>query len=137
MRSLFPGTLEVLHKNLDLRQERHTVLTSNIANAETPGYIAKDVYFEDALREAAAPSARDALQRTHPRHLSAPVPTVQEVRGTLAASASDDVGNDLNTVSLEQEMAKLTMNTFHYTASIEILKRMFGQIKRAIGEGGR
>jgi flagellar basal-body rod protein FlgB len=34
---LFSSTLDVLHKTLDLRQQRHTVLASNIANAETPG----------------------------------------------------------------------------------------------------
>jgi flagellar basal-body rod protein FlgB len=137
MRSLFPNTLEVLQKTLDLRQERHNVLTSNIANAETPGYIAKNVYFEDALREAAKPNAQNPMWRTHARHLPGPTPTIHEVQGTLAASPSDDVGNDLNTVSLDQEMSRLTINTFYYNASTEIMRRMFSQLRRTISEGGQ
>ena len=137
MRSLFPSTLDVIQKNLDLRHDRHKILTSNVANAETPGYVAKDMYFEDALRQAAQPPQQGTMQRTHPHHFPAPGPSLTEVKGTVAASSSDDVGNDRNTVSLDQQMAKLTMNTFHYNASTEILSRMLGQIKRTISEGGR
>jgi flagellar basal-body rod protein FlgB len=132
LRSIFPGTLEVLHKNLTLRQQRHTVLTSNIANAETPGFIAKDVRFEEALQEAAAPQKSAPLWRTHAQHMLPASPTVRELQGTLVASPSDDVGRDLNTVSIDREMAKLTTNTFHYNASAELVSRAFDKLKRTI-----
>jgi flagellar basal-body rod protein FlgB len=137
MRSLFPTTLNVIEKNLDLRHDRHKILSSNVANAETPGYVAKDLYFEEVLRQAAQPPQQGTMQRTHPHHFPSPSPSVTEVKGSVAASPSDDVGNDLNTVSLDQQMAKLTMNTFHYNASTEILSRMLGQVKRTITDGGR
>jgi flagellar basal-body rod protein FlgB len=137
MRTLFPSTLDVLEKNLELRQQRHRVLASNVANAETPGFIAKEVYFEDALRQAAKPSSQSALYKTHPDHLPGPVPSVHQVKGVIGIPPSDDVGNDLNTVSIDQQMAKLTMNTFQFNASTEILSRMLAQIKRVITDGGR
>jgi flagellar basal-body rod protein FlgB len=136
-RDFFPDNLAVIHKNLDMRMARHRVLSSNLANAETPGYIAKDVDFEAALRDAVQPPTPNALQQTHPHHLSNRVPSVTEVQGRLIAAASDDVGGDLNTVSLDQEMGKLTVNTFHYNTSIELLSRSLDKLKRTISDGGR
>jgi flagellar basal-body rod protein FlgB len=135
IRDFFSSTLDVLHKTLDLRQQRHTVLTSNIANAETPGFIAKDVRFEEALRAAATPPQPLPLRRTHPEHLPLVHPTsIRNVQGTLVATPSDDVGHDLNTVSIDREMAKLTTNSFHYNASTEMLSRAFEQLKRTVSE---
>ena len=135
MRDLFSSTLDVLHKTLDLRQQRHTVLASNIANAETPGFIAKDVRFEEALRAAATPPPPPPLRQTHPEHLPLIHPTsIRNVQGTLVVTPSDDIGHDLNTVSIDQEMAKLATNTMHYNASTEILSRAFDQLKRTVSE---
>ena len=137
VRAFFPLTIEVLHKNLGLRMERHQVLTSNIANAETPGYIAKDVAFEAALQEAILPPPHDAPQRMHPQHLPGFVQSVAEVQGRVVASPSDNVGSDLNTVSLDQEMGRFTTNTLHYNTSIELLGRYIDTLRRTISEGGR
>jgi flagellar basal-body rod protein FlgB len=136
-RTFFPPTLEVLQKNLDLRMARHQVLTSNIANAETPGYIAKDVSFEAALRDAVQPPVHATPQRTHVRHLPVVARPVVEVQGVLVASPSDNVGSDLNTVSLDQEMGRFTLNAFHYNTSIEFLSRSLDQLRRVISDGGR
>ncbi len=135
IRDLFSSTLDVLHKTLDLRQQRHTVLASNIANAETPGFIAKDVRFEEVLRAAATPPQPVPLRQTHPEHVPLIHPTsIRHVQGTLVAIPSDDVGRDLNTVSIDREMAKLATNTLHYHASAEILSRAFDQLKRTVSE---
>jgi flagellar basal-body rod protein FlgB len=81
IRDLFSSTLDVLHKTLDLRQQRHTVLASNIANAETPGFIAKDVRFEEALRAAATPPATATTAHTDPpRALAPPISTQHSQR---------------------------------------------------------
>jgi flagellar basal-body rod protein FlgB len=136
LQHLFSGSLDVLQKNLDLRLIRHQVLTSNIANAETPGYVAKDVRFEEALQQALRSAAQDTLRRTNPRHLPQPQ-GLGEIRGTLVASPSDDVGRDRNSVSVDREMAELSTNTLQYNAAAEILSRMLDQLKRTISDGGR
>jgi flagellar basal-body rod protein FlgB len=141
-RSLFPHTVDVLQKNMELRLSRHQVLTSNVANAETPGYVAKDVTFEAELRDATlrsegAAQEKPGLHRTHARHFSMALPQVRDVQGTVTAALSDDVGRDLNSVSIDQEMGKLTTNTFHYNASAELLSRTLQHLKHAISEGGR
>ncbi len=132
---LFPFAVDVLRKNLDLRHDRQRVLQSNIANAETPGYVAKDVHFEDVLRTAAHPTEEGPLRLTHPRHLPQTTPSVQEVQGRLVARPSGDVGRDLNTVSVDREMAHVTTNAMHYNASVDMLGRLLASIRRTIQEG--
>jgi flagellar basal-body rod protein FlgB len=132
---LFPFAMEVLRKNLDLRHDRQRVLQSNIANAETPGFVAKDVQFEEVLRDAAHPTKQGALWLTHPRHLPQASPAVQEVQGRLVARPSGDVGRDLNTVSMDREMAHVTTNAMHYNASVDMLGRLLASIRRTIQEG--
>jgi flagellar basal-body rod protein FlgB len=134
LRPLFADTFEVLQKNLDLRQQRHGVLSANIANAETPGFIAKDVQFEEALR-AAVHAPTGELRRTHSQHLPPMVASLHDVQGRLVARPSDDVGRDLNSVAMDREMAALTTNAFHYNASTELLSRLFSSLRRTIGEG--
>ncbi|MGE3540092.1 MAG: flagellar basal body rod protein FlgB [Candidatus Tectimicrobiota bacterium] len=140
---LFSTTHDVLHKTLDLRHQRHAVLASNIANVETPGFLAKDVSFEEALRQAAdpAPPQPSFLWQTHPRHLPLPgppgPPAVRDVQGSLVAAPSDDIGRDLNTVSIDHEMGKLAKNSSHYNASADLLSRLYEQMKRTISEGGQ
>jgi flagellar basal-body rod protein FlgB len=133
---LFSGPLDMLQKNLDLRLIRHQVLTSNLANAETPGYVARDIRFEEALQQAVRFTAQDTLRRTNPRHLPQPQ-ELREVQGTLVVSPSDDVGRDRNSVSVDREMAELSTNTLQYNATAEILSRVFDQLKRTISDGGR
>jgi flagellar basal-body rod protein FlgB len=90
------------------------------------------------LRAAATPPQPPQslpLRRTHPEHLPLIQPaSIGNVQGTLVATPSDDVGRDLNTVSIDREMAKLTTNTLHYNASAEILARAFDQLKRTVSE---
>ena len=45
-------TMAVLQKSLDLRAQKQQVIAGNIANAETPGYAARKMTFEDDLRKA-------------------------------------------------------------------------------------
>jgi flagellar basal-body rod protein FlgB len=60
---------------------------------------------------------------------------MDEVEGRLFMRPSDDVGRDLNTVSVDREMTALTTNALHYNASAEILSRLFASLRRVINEG--
>ena len=87
------------------------------------------------MKPRATPPQPVPLRQTHPEHMPLIHPTsIRHVQGTLVATPSDDVGRDLNTVSIDQEMAKLATNTLHYNASAEILSRAFDQLKRTVSE---
>jgi flagellar basal-body rod protein FlgB len=125
----------VIKDNLDFRHQRQAILSSNIANAETPGYISSDLVFDDALREAAKHKSPNSLTRTHEEHIRSARQAGLDTQAHLVVTSSNDVGHDLNTVSIEQEMAAMAMNTLHFNTSTEILSRLFAGIRRAITEG--
>jgi flagellar basal-body rod protein FlgB len=134
-RALSDPTMALLERALDLRAERHTLIASNIANAETPRYQAVDLAFESSLKAAMGGAALPAMARTHPRHL----PTGAQERVALEANPvyrkSAGVGNDLNSVDLDTEMTQLAHNSLLYNATAQMLAKKFAGIRRAIDGG--
>ena len=102
-------------KALSLGRARMDVLAANIANADTPHYLAKDVDFAQALKTESASS----LQATSARHLSVAgggSTSMQEVwRTPLQASA------DGNTVDVQIEQAQFAEAALKYQASLNFL----------------
>jgi hypothetical protein len=62
-------TMALFERLLDFRAERHTLIASNLAHAETPRYQAMDREFEGALKSVMAASRIPVTTLTHPRHL--------------------------------------------------------------------
>lgn len=103
--------------------KRHKVILSNIANADTPNYRTKDVAF--SLVEDGK------LKTTHPRHIKPKTSEdfrVFEVRKRL-------LGNDLNDVSVEEEMAKLSQNRIAYEVYMRFATGSLEKINNIIKEG--
>jgi flagellar basal-body rod protein FlgB len=110
---------------LSLHAERAKVLASNIANADTPNYQAKDFDFNQALAMATARGERAASPaRTHPAHLPGPAGTTPapalQYRQPLQAAL------DGNSVDLDTERAAFAENSLRYEATLRFLN---GQIK--------
>jgi len=103
---------------LSLRAARQELLASNIANADTPNYKARDVNFADALKNAMAGTSTELpVVKTSPQHLEgnagssimgAPV----MYRKPIQASA------DGNTVDMDVERAQFADNALRYEASV-------------------
>ena len=104
---------------LVLRAERQRLIASNIANADTPGYVARDMDFARALREATGQAATAALAATQPRHLK-PAGGARAEPQLLYASASQD-NLDRNTVDLDRERASFADNTVKYEAALRFI----------------
>ena len=68
--NLFTAKLDAQGKTLDLLSERQKVLAGNIANADTPGYQARDFDFAQALAQARGGQGGETLAVTEPGHLS-------------------------------------------------------------------
>jgi flagellar basal-body rod protein FlgB len=130
--SLFSKTIGLLAQALDLRSERHRVITANIANQDTPGYKAMEVNFKEALASAQEYPPL-TLQRTDPAHL--PPAAINPPSSHAAVSSRPSQRLDGNTVNGEEEMAKLSENTLFYTATTQILNSKFRGIRNTIREG--
>lgn len=116
---------------LGLRAQRQQLLASNIANADTPNYKARDVDFTKALQGAlergAAPAAGE-MAKTSPAHLAPQGrATIGGLEPQYRKTAQGSV--DGNTVDMDVERNQFTDNALRYEASITMIN---GQIKRLL-----
>ncbi len=123
------ANLAALQKSLDYHLSRHALITSNLANVETPGYRPLDLNFDAYLARAGE------LEVTNPRHLGAAGQSRFELG--LMEDPGPTVRADGNAVSTEREMAKLAANSLRYRAVTEMLSRRMGMLKYAASDGTR
>jgi flagellar basal-body rod protein FlgB len=132
---VFDRTLDAIAKSLDLRVQRQGVISSNIANAETPGYQAQRLDFEESLQRALDMDDAPML-RTDPGHMTSGG-EVLGVEPEVYNNPNNVVREDGNTVDRDAEMFALSENQIQYNAAIELLKKKVGLLKYSINEGGR
>ena len=66
MLGIFGKTFNLVKTALKIRSHKHTLLASNIANVDTPGYRRKDIPFEKIMQSYL--SQEGLLKTTHPKH---------------------------------------------------------------------
>jgi flagellar basal-body rod protein FlgB len=123
------GMIQAMDASLTLASKRQTLIASNLANLDTPGYRTRDFSFEKAVKAAlAGQTSPTNLQTTHPMHLqgssSASLPPTTDA---LLPNAERNDGND---VSLDRENMLLARTQTNYqTAStfmqVELRKLYF------------
>lgn len=138
--------LDFQSKALVLRAERQRVIASNIANADTPGFAARDLNFKDAMSAATGNSSHVRLNTssslsssannsiTHPRHIA--------LSGSTLGLASSDAGLayttqsqpslDGNSVDLDRERANFVDNSVRYEATLRFINGQSKTILSAI-----
>jgi flagellar basal-body rod protein FlgB len=131
---IFNTTVDILGKSIDLRAKQQNLLSSNIANAETPNYTPKALAFEDELQGALKSGGKKGQAVTNARHLplKGASSRVGAVTGHVIETPSASPGKDGNAVELETEMGKLMENQIMYNASVQLLSRQFGELRTAI-----
>ena len=109
-----------LSQNLDfhaqallLRSERQRLIASNIANADTPGYVARDFDFGRALRDA---TSTVGTAGGAPRPLSG-----SDLMLRYATASQNSM--DRNTVDMDRERASFADNTVKYEATLRFITR--------------
>lgn len=135
--SLFDDTIAALQKTLNVGSLRHKVLTSNIANIDTPNYKAFEVVMEDALKKNNRSARSIELVRTGPRHLSGRHSSSNPIKIKAADSPAINLRADGNTVDLDRTMGKLAENTILYRSAAQIIKKKFTGLKNAIQGGSK
>ena len=125
-------TLNFQSEALMLRSERQRLIASNIANADTPGYVAREMNFASALRQATGTGGGAAVLNTSAeRHL----PTQAGTRATadLRYAAPSQTNLDRNTVDMDRERASFVDNSLKYEATLRFIngsvKTMLDAIK--------
>jgi flagellar basal-body rod protein FlgB len=116
---------------LNLREKRQQLLASNIANADTPNFKARDIDFNKALQGALARSGSDAgtsatspgeLARTSTTHLSSNSTASATIDGAPLLYSNPAQGSiDGNTVDMDVQRNQFTDNAMRYEASLTFL----------------
>jgi flagellar basal-body rod protein FlgB len=112
----------ILERMVRSASVRQGVISSNIANVDTPGYKAKDVKFESILESEVG------LKVTNPRHLGGSESGV----APIITEADAQSWPDKNTVELDQEVAKMTENAMLYHSGVSMLETKIRMFKSAL-----
>lgn len=118
---------------LRLRAYRMELLSSNLANADTPNYKARDIDFNGLLRsyqEGSSPSEAPMMRTTHQRHLGGAGDSGLGGEPLYRQTTQDSI--DGNTVDTQVEKAKVMENSLHYQATISFLDGRIKRLKTAL-----
>ena len=129
--------LDFHSKALVLRAQRQGVIASNIANADTPGFAARDINFKETMSAANSSSlALDSLRgsSTNPAHMAT---TGSSLGGTdsdwgLVYAAQSKPSMDGNSVDLDRERANFADNSVRYEATLRFINGYSKTILSAI-----
>ena len=117
-------TLDFHGQALALRSDRQRLLASNIANADTPGYVARDMNFAQALRQATGglPAAR-MLATSQPGHIGSSDARAAAggAGAALGYAAPSQTNLDRNTVDMDRERASFADNAIKYEATLRFI----------------
>jgi len=112
---------------LALRAQRMNLLSSNIANANTPGYKARDIDFAATMRQVEVSQGR--VERTHSAHIALSGSGEQP---DALYRVPAEVSPDGNSVDSAMEHQAFMENALRYQASIQLLDSRIKGIRNAI-----
>jgi flagellar basal-body rod protein FlgB len=116
---------EALSRFLDVDVARYKLISTNLANIDTPGYHTRDLDFRAELERAAAEDSGLAGVQL----ASASSPVAHQVRGLMERP-------DGNNVSVERESLLLAEAQMKFNLGVQLLKDQFHTIAMAINSGG-
>ncbi|WP_318507745.1 flagellar basal body rod protein FlgB [Bacillus sp. T3] len=125
------NNINLLKSALDASSMRQQVISNNIANAETPGYKAKQVAFEDILNKHLSKQSSFVGFQTNSRHIaigkdaSIPEPKIIENTETV-------MQNNKNNVDIDQEMTQMGKNSLWYYMLSQQISGQFSNLSYAI-----
>jgi flagellar basal-body rod protein FlgB len=118
----FDKTMKLLSSMMDFRSQKHQLITSNVANIDTPGYTSKELHFKGIIGE----EMQKKLVKTDKRHLSG--------QFANAGSIDGEIVDSVDRVNVETEMTNLAENHLMYNTSVELLSRKLRSIKIVFNE---
>jgi flagellar basal-body rod protein FlgB len=124
----FQNSLGIHDDALMLRSERSSILANNLANADTPGYKARDIDFNAILSGEVSKQSRLSTERTNDRHIA----TRPEGSWDMLYRNPTQPSIDGNTVDENIENTQFTENAMDYNASFQFLNGKFKGLMNAI-----
>ena len=129
-------TLDFNTQALTLRAERQRLIASNIANADTPGYVARDMDFAAALRQATGVGSTAAPLPSHTPHAGHLPLDAGHAAGAgstaLRYAATAQTNLDRNSVDMDRERASFAENAVKYEATLRFINGSIRSLQDAM-----
>ena len=127
-------SLDFQAQALTLRSERQRIIAGNIANADTPGFVAREMDFASALREATGSATGAGTMAGAAATNAAHIPLNLQSTGALALkySAPAQTNLDSNTVDMDRERASFVDNSVKYEATLRFINTNVRQMLDAM-----
>jgi len=130
---LFDSLHHGLQQVLDLRQTQHSLTAANLANADTPGYKARFIPFDQLLAAAVQQTPGLTMQCEEAGHLDAA--GQDATRPEIEEIEAPPWSFDGNSVVAERETARLTENSMLYSGVSQGISRRLAMLRYAADDG--
>ena len=126
--------LSMLRERMTWLHQRQDILSQNVANADTPGYVARDLKPMDFAQALKGTATGSSMMTTNSHHISL-------TRGMGASKFEDHETPDIesspngNAVSLETQMIKVSDTQAQFAAAANLYAKAMSLMKTAIGRG--
>lgn len=121
----------LMKQGLDVSQKRQNILSSNVANIETPNYTPKDVDFDEALKGRVEKVVNmDGTTTRHFEPKADPEPVDTFRRPDKAP------GPDGNSVDLDTQMARVAQNSMLYSGTTKVISKKLATLKYVVNNAG-
>lgn len=137
---IFDRTMEILQKGMDLRMINNRVISSNMANVDTPGYKAQKLDFEASIQAAIAKIDAVDFAATSVDDLDAIARNAlgieEGVEAIINPTGEAPISLDGNNVDMEQELGNLGKNTMLYELTARLLSAKLRQLRTILDNVG-
>jgi len=126
--------LGMLRERMSWLNARQDTLSQNVANADSPGYLARDLKplnFEDMMKRVNGGDTSSGLTTTDPHHIN--ISTSQSNGYDGQDSPDTEASITGNTVSLESEMIKVSETQAQFAAATNLYSKAISMMRTAIG----
>ncbi|MHB8231567.1 MAG: flagellar basal body rod protein FlgB [bacterium] len=139
---MFSGIYNILGESLNVLSDRQNIIASNVANANTPGYKAKELDFKEVMKNLVPPSSSMPMEATSRKDLSgesannenpANSGSSEYIKSFIRNQKDESVpALDGNTVDLSNEMSNMASNAIRFEAVAGLLSKKFATLTYAI-----
>lgn len=126
--------LGMLRERMSWLNARQETLSQNVANADAPGYLARDLKplnFEDMMKKIGGGDSATSLTTDDPRHIGISANRTTQFAGQDSPDTEASISG--NTVSLEAEMMKVADTQAQYQAAANLYSKALSMMRTAIG----
>ncbi len=120
---------------LKIHSRRAEVLAGNLANADTPGYKARDIDFKAALQQVKSATGSLTLHTTNPNHINSAGTSpgrIDDVLGEMKYRTPSQPSLDGNTVDSLKEKSEFMENALLYQTNLQFLGGKIKHLKSAL-----